>query len=495
MNRILMALRSQIHSEEDWALVALMQVSFASPEACNFKTQPTLADTLLNRIHSRCFPDDSETIESNSKKFTVGLERPYLTGNTVKEQQKVLEALLVIRNTSFDSDNAQYLAKSEKCREILVHGITLPDSRIYAEFKHMCFEIVEALSFYFKFTDSSDALFTTIVKTLTSDDRNTDRSLLIPSLRSLARFLIRDEANMAESVPLALTTQVLRYLLLEGDDELITVSLDYLYQYTARPANVETLLMQVSANSEVTFAVVVKQLVRLLTSGMLDPSKPQDYIRLPRLAPKPVPTGPPALTQPILNELLALPEPMRATQWIRASYEHEPSGEVTQISLWKAYEAQFESYARNSSVRLLPAVDFIKNVTSAFQASAAMVVNLPNGQKKFIIKGIIPRETPVSPSSYVLPDGTISNKPKAAAPTEKPKTEKAAVPPAFGVTAALVLNNIAKAAPTSVREVISTFGEKLVDASLQNEALQPYVLDLLDTLAQPSSSGDRDDNN
>lgn len=41
--------------------------------------------------------------------------------------------------------------------------------------------------------------------------------------------------------------------------------------------------------------------------------------------------------------------------------------------------------------KLLPAVDFIKNVSNAFPNSSAMVLNLPSGQRKFIIKGIEPR--------------------------------------------------------------------------------------------------------
>ncbi|KAK7679303.1 hypothetical protein QCA50_017690 [Cerrena zonata] len=120
--------------------------------------------------------------------------------------------------------------------------------------------------------------------------------------------------------------------------------------------------------------------------------------------------------------VVRLPEPLRATTWLRCCYEpyYPPSeaasninetsevapGEVTQISLWKAYETQFEEIWKNDSkldhASLLAAVEFIKNVTSAFPESETMVVNIPSAdpskpaKKKFVIKGIQPRQFPVS---------------------------------------------------------------------------------------------------
>lgn len=470
MTRILMALKSQIQSEEDWALAALMQVSFNSPKACNLRIQSTLADTVLKRIHSRC-------LDASANTDVYGIEVPYLTGKTVKEQQKVLEALLVLRNTSFDPENAQFLAHSELCRYIIVHGIGLPDMPVYAEFKHMCLEILEAVSFHIKFESAEDPLFQAVVNVRYD---SSDRSIIVPALRSLARFLIRDENNTAQSLSLDFITQILRYLLIE-DEELITASLDFLYQYTARRSNIPKLITSISNSS----SAVAQVFVRLLTFGMSKPKS--DYIRLPRLAPKAVPANPPVIPSEILDELLALAEPARATQWIRSSYESEETGEVTQISLWKAYEAQFENHARSSGVRLLPAVDFIKNVTSAFQNSAAMVVNLPGGQKRFIIKGIIPREVAVPPSTTT---GTSA----AATPGIKESTTAATenIPPSFGPTAALVLQNIGRSAEG--KKLLSLCLRDLVDASFMNQHVQPYIQDLMELIDAPVEQDEGDIN-
>jgi chromatin structure-remodeling complex subunit RSC9 len=138
-----------------------------------------------------------------------------------------------------------------------------------------------------------------------------------------------------------------------------------------------------------------------------------------------VPSTLPELPDDLYKIIIRFPEPLRATTWLRCCYEpyiHHPSsqiitssensdvipGEVTQISLWKAYERQFQeiwqpvngNLPNNKYKPLLPAVDFIKNVTHAFPNSEAMVVNLEpvddQPKKKFIIKGIQPRQFAVN---------------------------------------------------------------------------------------------------
>lgn len=125
-----------------------------------------------------------------------------------------------------------------------------------------------------------------------------------------------------------------------------------------------------------------------------------------------VPIETPLLTSDLYDIISKFNEPLRSSIWLRCCYEPIFSdsyddtnsgsggviGEVTQISLWKAYEKQFEKIWMNKPndyPELLPAVDFIKNVTKAFPNSEAMVVmptDSENSKKKFIIRGIQPRQ-------------------------------------------------------------------------------------------------------
>lgn len=80
---------------------------------------------------------------------------------------------------------------------------------------------------------------------------------------------------------------------------------------------------------------------------------------------------------------------------MRCCFEEDPNSDITQIALWQAYQARFNDYVL-SGRNLLPAAEFIKNVSIAFSVASAMVLALPTGGQKFIIKGIRARETPMS---------------------------------------------------------------------------------------------------
>lgn len=534
MTRILMALKSQIQEEEDWALTALMRISYTAPAACELRGQASLAESVLKRICSACSISTNTHQPQNQqqKKLigSTGIESPYLTGFTQQEQHKVLEALLVLRNAAIaDPDNAAFLADSALCRAILVHGLTLPDQRVYAEFRQLCAELAEAVSFYIKLGGGStpqdadaDALVEAVMKVVEDDSAAaaSDRSTVIPALRSLARFMIRSSSSSSSSsaggVSVAdrfspqLVARVLQFLLAQ-DADLVSAALDFLYQYSAGTRGGLRLLAAASAStsssttsttitstSNITASTTTRHLIRLLTANMPRPAR--TYIRLPRLRPKPVPAHPPVLPPHILADLLTMSEPARATNWIRASYARSPGGEVTQISLWKAYEAQFEAHARASAsasgggvpgagVRLLPAVDFIKNVTAAFEESAAMVVNLGGNQKRFIIRGIVPREVAVRPSATA--DGDDEDEDEDDPDAAENGDGTASEPPAFGVTVALVLQNIARCGEGKTLLKASRFD--LMDAILRNESVQSYIEDLLDLIEAPVDSEDADE--
>lgn len=82
---------------------------------------------------------------------------------------------------------------------------------------------------------------------------------------------------------------------------------------------------------------------------------------------------------------------------MRCSFEPDANAEITQIALWQAYQQRFSEFVALGR-HLLPAADFIKNVSIAFKGAVAMVVPAPQpGQaQKFIIKGIKPRAAPQS---------------------------------------------------------------------------------------------------
>jgi chromatin structure-remodeling complex subunit RSC9 len=85
---------------------------------------------------------------------------------------------------------------------------------------------------------------------------------------------------------------------------------------------------------------------------------------------------------------------------MRCCFEEDPNADITQIQLWQAYQQRFSEYVQRG-LPLLPAADFIKHVSIAFKNAGAKVVEVGPGQTRFIIRGIRPRESPLSPRGLV----------------------------------------------------------------------------------------------
>ena len=77
---------------------------------------------------------------------------------------------------------------------------------------------------------------------------------------------------------------------------------------------------------------------------------------------------------------------------LRTCFEESPASQITQIALWQAYQVPFARYGAQRP--LLPAKDFITNVSNTFTPATAQVLGSPPNQR-FVIKGIRPRKTPV----------------------------------------------------------------------------------------------------
>lgn len=467
VTRISMSLKSGIESEITWALMGLMDLSCRQPEMLTLTSNGSVLPTLLDIAYKSSVWSPEASLEEEG---LMELKDEF------ESRQQALNAVLILRNLALDPKNSQLLANTPKCVLLVERGLKLSKgvSR-FSEMKSYCVDIAEAISFHINIESADHTFFRSILSVLQSDCDN--RGILIPALRALSRLVVRDENNVLGSGEFEKgeLDNVLRYLTVD-DDELISAALDLLYQFTLRQENCSVLLSSLY-NRE----ICSTQLVRLLRWKLHEPE--MDYIRVPR---RTLPS-PPILPEWIVNELLEFEEPDRATNWIRASYINDPAGEVTQISLWKAYETQFESYSRQGR-KLLPAVEFIKNVTSAFDDCQAMVVNLPDQTRKFIIKGIKPREFPVAPSML---KNTKSEEP----PKKKPRglLVKPAVvtkPSGFGVTATLVLQNLAQT--PEGRRLLEPKIANMIEASVLNPTISSHLDGLLSQLSSRVKDGQSD---
>jgi chromatin structure-remodeling complex subunit RSC9 len=412
--RALHALRSREPEEEAYALHHLVKISHERGEKYRFDQFPGLAEAIIAKVIDvgALFYDVAWDISYSEDDFDQPHVLNGLTGtpdllkriqalqavdvhdelqpeHTGKALDLVNEAALIIRNMVMLKENALFIAVIPAIKDMIVIVLNLPKHPTTVELQHYALEIAEQLTKYW-ILGSQDPLYLSLLAQVESDDRGK----IITSLRALARIAMNlDATNKLSDVPVTILRSICDWLLVE-DEDLRIACLDFLYLFTAAsPDNVETLAHEVDLDG------VVIQLVRMLQHGAIAYEERRSAL-------KPSKSSPPAdaapkLSSAIIDHFSTLDEPERSSQWLKTCFEEDATGEITQIQLWSAYNAAFaEAMTSNPTTfkALMPAKDFITNVSTTFSGASAQVLTV-GGQPKYTIRGIRPRSVPVDPST------------------------------------------------------------------------------------------------
>ncbi|KAI8935176.1 hypothetical protein NX059_007769 [Plenodomus lindquistii] len=411
--RALHALRSREPEEEAYALHHLVKISHERGDKYRFDQFPGLAEALIAKVIDvgSVFYDVNWDIsyveEEFSKPQTLNglsgtpdlLEKikalrtrahsdNLLTEDTAKALNMINEAALIIRNMVMLKENALFAAMIPAVQDLIVIVLNLPKTSAVVELQHYALEIAEQLTKYWVL-GAQNPLYRSLLAQVDSDDRGR----IITSLRALARIAMNLEAtNKLSDVPTKTLKSICDWLLVD-DEDLRIACLDFLYLFTGFPDNVEKLAHETDIEG------VVNQLVRLLQYNAITYEERKST---PRASKQSIPPEtPPKLSAAIIDHLVTLEEPERSSQWLKTCFEEDAAGEITQIQLWSAYNAAFqESMASNpaSFKALMPAKDFITNVSTTFSSASAQVLTV-GGQPKYTIRGIRPRSIPVDPNT------------------------------------------------------------------------------------------------
>lgn len=411
--RALHALRSKEPEEEAYALHHLVKISHERGDKYRFDQFPGLAEALIAKVitvgslffdvawdisYSEDDFDQTHVLNGLTGTMTLlkkihllqplNVDDELLPEANAKALNLVNEAALILRNMVMLKENALFAAMIPSIRDLIVIVLNLPKHPTVVELQHYALEIAEQLTKYWVMS-AQDPLYESLLAQIDSDDRGR----IITSLRALARIAMNLEAtNKLTRVPVKTLRSICDWLLVE-DEELRIACLDFMYLYTGFPDNVETLAHEIDLED------VVNQLVRLLQYGAIayeerrNPSKPSKTSQSSDGAPK--------LSSAIIDHLVTLDEPERSSQWLKTCFEEDPTGEITQIQLWSAYNAAFSEAVNANPMTvkaLMPAKDFITNVSTTFSGASAQVLTV-GGQPKYTIRGIKPRSVPVDPST------------------------------------------------------------------------------------------------
>lgn len=409
--RTLLALQSGVLPEQEYALHHLVKISHERGDKYRFDSFPGLAEALIEKVlevgplvydmdltiayNEDAMLDDDNALDGiNGTRGLVERLKVQMPPNVQDRMQTegyatkltlINEAALVLRNMVMLEENAQFLASLPTVRDLLIILLNLPHSSAIIEMQQYALEIAEQLTRFFP-SNPEDPLFTSLLAFIDTDDRGS----ILTALHGICRMgQTLQQMVRLEGVPIRTVQKMCEWMLVE-DEELRSACLDFLYLYTAAPENIETLLHHTDAQG------LVKQLTRLLLHGArVDDMKPP-----PKMTSKPSVSATPAeevaipkISQDLIDQLLVYDEPERSSQWLRSCFEEDPLGEITQIALWQAYQIPFAPYGNQRP--LLPAKDFITNVSNTFTNASAQVMN--GNPPRFVIKGIKARAVPVDP--------------------------------------------------------------------------------------------------
>lgn len=404
-----MGLKSGLPNEVEYALHHLVKISHERGDKYKFEAFPTLANGLIDVVlgvsslyynieWEVSFTDEDSTEThvlngmSGTRDILQRIQSLQPLGNIddleTKEFSKKLELInqagLVIRNMVLLEENASFLSQEYSIRDFLCIALNLPKRATLVELKHYALEIAEQLTPYWSL-DAEDPLYTSLLNELDGSDRGA----ILTALRAISRISMNlEENNRLKGVPISRVKLMCDRILLP-DEEFKHACLDFLYQFTAMVDNVGLMLEHMPMDG------LIDHLSRLLLHGA---KKTETKTILKAAIKGKSATEIPNIPLDLLEQILKCDEPERSTHWLRACFEEDSDSDITQIALWQAYQSRFSEY-NTPQHGLLPAAEFIKNVSNTFPGANAQVINGPN--PKFIIKGIRPRHLPMDPKGRI----------------------------------------------------------------------------------------------
>ncbi|ODH46572.1 hypothetical protein GX48_07352 [Paracoccidioides brasiliensis] len=297
----------------------------------------------------------------------------------------ITEAALVLRNMSMLEANARYLSEMPIFKNCLLIVLSSPRQPRFNEALNHMLDTLEQVCPYWE-TDENDPLLPLLLPFVDSNDRyHVVTALKIIVLYSMELTTFKRLGGLPGDKLLAL----FNYSYLEQDKELLSMTLDFFYQYTATPENINEFIYSEWLHH------MVPRMVSLL---LIDSNDHVNEIVDQEEHKAPPTTSIPPVPQELKALLLHIPEPGRCARWLSCLFIEDAECEITQLALWKAYQDCFAADRSSGGIPTLAAADFINAVSATFSSAQAQVV--PGPSARFIIKGIRPLEAAYHPNGY-----------------------------------------------------------------------------------------------
>lgn len=301
-NRMVLSLRSTIHTEIGWALDRLHRL--CTNDLFILKTLPGLTDALFEwpewyvkegHLESEQYPFFSSPPEADRKR------------------RHAIESLFVLRNSATNEPNALELADCRRTQPLIFDALSNldPESDANTEFILNIIELFQAVSFRITFPHPDSAGKSPLQTLLRITGRSPNRTLIVSSLAVLGQlFMYPSNVPRLVADSPALEASI-RYLLLFTDKPLVEASLNYLYAHLSHPPMAKAFLLHTSMPS------TLRVLVSLVLAEQVEEVVSVDITGAVRTVSANTTFAAPDhdLTEEEMERILPIPEPTRCYEW------------------------------------------------------------------------------------------------------------------------------------------------------------------------------------
>ncbi|KAG2205434.1 hypothetical protein INT47_007219 [Mucor saturninus] len=234
--RMIPALQSPNASDVEWALNNIVTISYECPQKLLLNENPALLEALLTKADT-CLQNTLFNTDTPDKK----------NAHTI-----ILKILHTFRNFSFIESNTRVFAASAGFKQMLIKCLVMTNSSHYSH----CIDILENMTPFVELGP-----FDSIIGCLNSLLTNaTERSVILGSVRVLTMLSSSSASNLHYLLPTstAVANRITQFLI-ANDEELIGVSLEYLYQYSRQSVSFGQHLLSLHGGADI--AVMVSLLM------------------------------------------------------------------------------------------------------------------------------------------------------------------------------------------------------------------------------------------
>ncbi|KAI9270219.1 hypothetical protein EDC94DRAFT_598475 [Helicostylum pulchrum] len=330
--RMIPSLQSMNPADVEWALNNIVTISYECPQKLLLNENPALLEALLLK---------AETCLQNTLFFNIKS-----TDNT-ESHRMILKILHIIRNFSFIESNTRVFAASSNFKQMLIKCLVMTNSSHYSH----CIDILENMTPFVELGpfDSIIGCLNNLLMTAT------ERSVILGSVRVLTMLASSSASNLHYLLPTS--TQVanrITQFLIVNDEELIGVSLEYLYQYSRQSVSFGQHLLALHDGADIGIMVSLLMTPCKYFSPILVHVSQQDS------PPQPPPMTPPQRSNsaesilfshhqhgsvpcvPNLTSYQQLDEPYRCLGWLKDKFElSSASSELSLDDMYLLYEMRF----------------------------------------------------------------------------------------------------------------------------------------------------------